>query len=191
MELSSMSLETARSILISRMQCLTDALSQCQNIWNTKYAFAQMTLDESARAHNINQHWYAFAREIFEGDDGVKFHKDQLQRYLVIDEKVIIRFKLFDKHLLARNYPTDHANDWKFQYPLRGIPQVARLNYGYRMDITGTEVKDAFITLPLGNHNEWVWQTSGEPIDTFLGYQFPLPEPNKLKSIVYYNYHLE
>ena len=191
-EPSIMPLEAARPILTSRMQGFTDALNRCQKIWNANYGFAQMTLDESARAQIINQHWYDYARAIFDGDDGVKFVKNQSQRYVVVDEKVIIRFKLFDRRLGTRNYPTAHALNWISQVPLDGMPPCARLHYGYRMDITGTRVKDAFITLPRGTYNEWVWQTSGEPIDTF-GFQWPLSQEglSKPKVYLYDNYPLE
>lgn len=190
-EPSIISLESARAALKSRIQGLTDALSKCEKIWNEGYAFAQMTLDGSARAHVINQHWYAAARTIFADDEGVVFLTEQLQRYLVIDEKIILRFKLFDGQLSAHNYPTEHALDWQRQLPLEGLPPIARLHYGYRMDVTGTRVKDAFITLPRGSMNEWVWQTSGEPIDTF-GFQLPLPQTGMLNPVVYWydNYPL-
>ncbi len=189
-----MSLETARAILASRMQGLTDALSQCQETWNNSnqgYAFAQMILDGSARAHVINQHWYANARTIFAGDSGVLFSREQFQRYLVFDEKVILRFKLLDNNLHASNYPTDHAIDWLQQIPLPDIPPCARVHYGYRMDVTGTRVKDAFIILPQSKlDNAWVWQTSGEPIDTF-GFQLPLSEASAPSLVYWYdNYSL-
>lgn len=182
------SLENARAALSSRMQGFTDALSQCQKEWNNKLASAQMVLDGSARAHLWNQYWYYYARSIFNEDNGVRFFIDQLQRYIVVDERVIMRFKLFDEHLCARNYPTDHAVDWKLQIPLEGLPPCARLHYGYRMDITGTKVKDAFITLPKGSSfNEWVWQTSGEPIDIFgtVGFQQTLHQMGEPNQTVY------
>lgn len=183
-EPSILTLQDARLALSSRMQGFTDALSQCQKIWNEKYDFAQRTLDDSARAHIINQHWYDFARKIFADDIGAVFLKDQLQQYIVVDEKVIIRFKLLNNQLRVSNYPTNHTEDWKLQIPMPGIPLCARLHYGYRMDITGTKIKDAFIILPQGSINEWVWQTSGEPIDTF-GFQIPLHETNISKPTVY------
>ena len=186
------SLENARAALHSRMQGFTDALVECQKIWNKEFAFAQMTLDSSARAHVLNQYWYAFARNIFSGDTGVVFSMEQLQRYVVVDERVIIRFKLLDGKLCTRNYPTAHAVDWRLQIPLEGLQPCARLHYGYRMDITGTKVRDAFVTLPQGSFNEWVWQTSGEPIDTF-GFQLPLRQEGASNPTVYLynNYPLE
>jgi hypothetical protein len=173
------------------MQIFTNALSKCQDLWNNELACTQMVLDSSARAHIINQYWYFYARQMFEGDICVAFSKDQYQRYLIIDEKVILRFKLLDTQLLPRNYPTEHALDWQYQEPLEGILPCARLHYGYRMDITGTNIKDAFIILPQGKINEWVWQTSGEPIDTF-GFQIPFHEPGTPEPQVYWydNYPL-
>ena len=183
-EPSNLSLQDARLLLSSRMQGFTDALNECQKIWNEKYAFAQMTLDDSARANIINQHWYAFTRIKFGNDAGIVFSKDQSQRYIVVDEKAIIRFKLFNNQLHTSNYPTNHQQDWKLQIPMPGLPPCARLNYGYRMDITGIKIRDAFVILPQGSINEWVWQTSGEPIDTF-GFQIPLRETDISVPTVY------
>ncbi len=191
MEARFISLESARKVLQPRMQALTDALSQCEKLWNNELAFTQRTLDESARAHVLNQYWYAYARAIFAADNGVVVSKNQLQRYVVIDEQIIIRFKFLDRNLCASNYPTDRAINWSLQMPLEGYPLLARLHYGYRMDITGTRVKDAFVTLPYGTINEWVWQTSGERIDTYA-IQIRLRQAGELepKVFAYDNYHL-
>ncbi len=179
--------EAARSILSSRVQQLTDALGYCQRIWNKEYAFAQMVLDGSARAHLINQHWYAKAMEIFKDDNGVIFGKDQFQRYLIFDEQIILRFKLLDDNLNTSNYPTEHALAWGKQMSLPGLLPCGRLHYGYRFDITGTKIRDAFIILPDHGHNEWIWQTSGEPVDIFdtFGLQIPLSVEGAPKSAVY------
>jgi len=143
-----------------------------------------MIIDRSARAHILNQYWYEYARQIFEGDRGVVFSNDQLQRYMVIDERVVLRFKLLDVYLRPSNYPTDHSLGWNRQIPLDGLPTCARLHYGYRMDVTGTSVKDAFIILPRGRFNEWVWQTSGEPIDTF-GFQMSFSDECQIRPTVF------
>lgn len=192
LEPSIMPLEVARTILQPRMPGFTEALNECKKTWNNEFAPAQRVLDGSARAHVLNQYWYAFTREIFNGDNSIRFLNDQLQRYLVIDEKIILRFKYLDGHLLPKNYPTDHALDWNKQIALEGLPPCVRLHYGYRMDIAGVKIKDAFIILPIGNQNEWIWQTSGEPIDIF-GIQTKLPLPNGEKQTVYFydNYPLE
>lgn len=179
------SLENARAVLFSRMQGFSDALGQCQKVWNNQLAFTQRTLSSSARAHVLNDYWYYYASAIFAGDSSVVFSTEQRQRHIVIDERVIMRFKLLDGRLCSSNYPTDHALDWNRQMPLKGLPTVARLCFGYRMDITGTNVKDAFVTLPRTTINEWVWQTSGEPIDTY-GFQLPLSEKDLSNQMVYW-----
>ena len=155
------SLENAVTTLKSRMQKFSNALGQCEQLWNGELAFSHITLDDSCRAHILNQFWYSFAHAILAEDKGIVFNIEQFQRYITIDERVIVRFKLLDDNLRASNYPTNHALDWQQQIPLNGIPTIARLHYGYRMDVTGTKVKDAFITLPRGAINDWVWQTSG------------------------------
>lgn len=50
---------------------------------------------------------------------------------------------------------------------------MSRLHFGYRLDVTGSVITNAFITLPNGDRltvNNWVWQVYGEPIDAF-GFQ--------------------
>lgn len=199
-----MSLEEAQDILRPRMQSFTDALAHCQKIWNAGrdgavpqqgyeqgYAFAHMSLDASARATILNQEWYTYANKTLSGDRGVVFAKDQLQRFIIIDERLIVRFKLLDRDLCSRNYPTDRAQGWELQLPLDGIPPVARLTYGYRLDLTGVEVKDAFVTHPRGDINEWVWQTSGERIDTFaIPLRLRAVGQPEVKVFAYDNYRL-
>lgn len=174
--------ETQQILRPHRMSALVNALRNSVHTWNTRYAESQMVLDQSARAIIINQYWYYLVNQALSNDPGVLARRDQLQRYFVFDERIIIRFKLFDNSLHSKNYPTDRAQDWKLQLPLSGIPPCDRLEFGYRLDITGSVIKDAFLVLPEGDRILWVWQVLGSQIDT-IGVQLPLtpsgePQPN-------------
>lgn len=126
-----------------------------------------MVLDSSARAIIINQYWYNFANLALGDDPDVIFGVDRLQRFLIIDERFILRFKLIDNNFDSSNYRTNRATQWRLQFPLTGLPQCDRLELGYRLDITGTVIQDAFVLLRVGKRIVWLWQIGGERIDTF------------------------
>lgn len=179
-------LREARSILLDRMPSLVECVSGAVSTWNTDYAPHHLVLDATARAKILSDHFYFNAASSLSGR-GVELKVDQLQRYLVVDERLILRFKRFDGHLGTRNYPTDHATEWVRQIPLDGIPPVARLHLGYRLDLTGTILEDMFVTLPNGIPevvNDWVWQVWGEPITT-VGIQMRFPQLQPDAGVVY------
>lgn len=66
----------------------------------------------------------------------------------------------------------EHSRKWTGQLPLDGMPQAARLDFGYRLDVTGSRIRDAFVTLPYQSTNLWVWQVWGEMVDIFT---IPMP----------------
>ena len=73
---------------------------------------------------------------------------------------------------------------WIYPYALPGIPPVGRTQLGYRLDPTGALLRDAFLTLPYGNENLWVWQVWGVEIDTF-GLTLPLERRSVSRTEVF------
>ena len=47
------------------------------------------------------------------------------------------------------------------------IPDVPRLNFCYRLDLTGTLIKDAIIQYSRGDETVWRWQVWGQPVTEF------------------------
>ena len=98
--------ETQRILQQPRINALTGALRSSIGTWNSALASAQMVLDKSARAMIINQYWYSFVNLALGGDEGVVLRNDQLQRFrTVIDERIILRFKLIDNNFHSRPPP--------------------------------------------------------------------------------------
>ena len=150
-----------------RVRSFVGALRDTLKTWNTELASAQMVLDPAARAMNFSRYWYYNANLALSDDTGVKFNTVQNQRMFTIDERIILRFKLIDRAFKSKNYPTRKATQWRLQYPLPVFPPCERLEFGYRLDLTGTGVEDAFILLRVGNTVVWLWQLWGARIDTF------------------------
>ena len=161
------SLERTRQILTPYVGSMLRSLREAVDEWNTGLAPYHIALDAAARAMILNRLFYFNAARNMAG---VEFREDQLQRYIVVSDEILVRAKLFDSRLERRNYPTAHAREWVQQATLPGIPPLSRLHFGYRLDVTGTIIKDAFVTLPNGNLftiNDWVWQIYGEPVEAF------------------------
>ena len=182
--------ETQRILQPPRISALTGALRNSINAWNTAFAPAQMVLDKSARAMIINQYWYSFVNLALGGDAGVILRIDKLQRFLAVDERIILRFKLIDENFHSSNYPTERATLWRLQHPFAGILPCERLELGYRLDITGTVIKDAFVLLRVGDRVAWMWQVGGEQIDTFPIQLELRPSGTPVPHVFYYNNYL-
>ena len=97
------------------------------------------------------------------------------QRYISFDERVSLRIKKLGKRdLLSRNYPTNQAERYIRQRRLPGLPDYARLTFGYRTDETELLIQDAFVLLRYGEVNLWLWQVWGASVDTY-GVQEAIP----------------
>jgi hypothetical protein len=186
------SLPEAQDVLRPRVPPLARSLASAHATWLQDLAPLHVALSASARAKIINDLFYFNAGQNLSGDKGAVFGENQLQRFIVFEERLVVRFKLLDNNLQARNYPTERAKGWVQQLPLEGIPPCERLHFGYRLDLTGTIVRDAFITLPNGMGavpNDWVWQVWGNPIDSAtFGIQMRLVPLTRVAANVVYAY---
>jgi hypothetical protein len=167
MQNSFITLPEAQVILRPRARSLANALRKTIDAWNNELAPAQMVLDPAARAMNLSRYFYFNSNGLLTNDPGVRFSNRRNQRYFTFDERIILRFKLLDKSFKSSNYPTRTARKWNSQLFLAGMPPCERLEFGYRLDLTGTVVQDAFILLRVCTEVTWLWQVWGPPIDVF------------------------
>ena len=164
------SLPEAREILAPRLPAFANALGIAVRTWATGLSQYHRVLDESARAIIINQIWNTTVRSLLYDDTGVKFLKVSGQRFLYIDERISLRFKLVDTLYLSKNYPTSRALAWNRQLTLPGIPRAGRVELGYIPDLTGTDIKCACVLLRVDDTVVWLWQIWGVRDDTFGQY---------------------
>lgn len=184
-------LADAQSTLKPHMPKLIQALTCAFDLWTAPdgYAPFHAAHDDSARAKIINDQFYYHANTSFAHDDGVEFNTRRLQRYLIIDDNLNIRFKQLTKNLGSTNYPTQQASAWTSQAFLPDMHMHARLTFGYRLDPFALEIQGAFVVLPNGNPytiNDWVWQVLGSPMEnSTFGIQMPLYPADSGSSHVY------
>lgn len=177
-----MSLPAAKRVIHpDRALALARSLKLARDDWNEAYGMQQYILSKNraARPLILGLHFYHHAEQQLGGMPGIHFGSDQQQTYIAFDGRIALRIKQLTRNLQTVNYPTEHAKDWVSQIPLK-IPLAGdmappvRLEFGYRTDLTGTAIKDAFIMLPNGianSVNDWVWQIWGEPANDVFGVQ--------------------
>lgn len=163
-------LHEAQGLLRPRMPDFTNALREAVTIWNHSFhPHPLVTLNEITRSQLINDVWYQLADHALRDDAGVITldNASPLHKYLLIDECLVVRFKHADSGYRTRNFPTQRENAWAAQSPFPTIPDVARLDFSYRLDITGTVIKDALVQYSRRREAVWRWQVWGPPITEF------------------------
>ena len=176
------SLEATREILFEpRIYGLAESLQAAVKTWRTQYH--SPAPQPATRASIIADHFYwNVSIQSLAAQPGMTIGAVKGQRFLSFDRRVLLRCKFVRRGLESRNYQTDQARKFVRQQPITDFPEFDRLHLAYRLDITGLFLKDAFITLPVGNRyrfNDWVWQFWGESIESTSTYgqqqSFPVP----------------
>ena len=162
-----MPLDTARRILHPRLPAFATALRSALSEWNGTLAKYHTVLDEFARAVIIGELWYEESTRLLRADQDVRKIKNWSRYCYVVDNLLVLRLKHVDNSYRPWNYPTKRAVAWNWQRTLPGIPSLPRLDLAYRLDITGTVVKDAIIMLNEGHESIWRWQVWGPPVSEF------------------------
>jgi hypothetical protein len=102
------------------------------------------------------------ARRAFVGIGGVRIH-DGKRFLLVFDDRLIVQFKLLDKLLRSRNYPTESAVAFDAQQEMSeqympGMTRYKRVKIGYCLDDTGMDVAGRYVVFAIGKHVEWSYE---------------------------------
>ena len=160
-------LEGAQAILQPRVPAFAVSLRKAIHEWNNRLGAYHAIFDEFARAVLINQLWYAYSWQALHGDAGVLRDKHGNRHYYILDDLVVLRFKHVDDAYRSWNHPTSRALAWEAQASFPTIPPLAKLELGYRLDLTGTVVRDAVVMLNYKGRSLWRWQIWGHPIDEF------------------------
>lgn len=183
-------LDEARELLDDRIYGLAEAMQASVKEWREKHHGA--AIQSATRASIIGDLFYWNVTTLsLAGSDGMTTETVKQQRFVAFDGRVLLRCKFVKTGLELSNYQTRQARNFVTQRPITGFPEFDRLHVGYRLDLTGMALKDAFILLPVGNRtrfNEWVWQFWGESIESTstYGLQVPLPLPQMGQRRFYY-----
>ena len=157
----------AKSVLKSRMPVFAGALRKALHEWNKGLGAYHATVDEFARGVLINQFWYVFSSHALRDDTGISLEKHGNGYFFTVDDSLVLRLKHVNKAYRSWNHPTRRSLALDAQVPFPTIPPMARLELGYRLDLTGTVVEDAVVMLNNNGRSLWRWQIWGYPISEF------------------------
>ncbi len=77
-------------------------------------------------------------------------------RLWVVEEAVVFRVKKMDEDGKSRNYPTKQAMDFDQMQPIDGVPDApVRVNIGYLLDDTETQIRRVQVARPNGPNVDW------------------------------------
>ena len=159
-------LPAAQAVLRSRMPDFSSALFSGVGVWNHLGRF-QAIVSKSTRGGLINDVFYDLARQALHGDAGVTLVDNGTRKFFLIDDTATLRLKHVDGSFVPWNYPTDRSNAWNTQLSFPTLPPVPRLDLCYRLDLSGTIIKDAIVQFAIENHAIWRWQVWGPRISAF------------------------
>ena len=175
----------AKRILDPRMSTMVNELRLTIVSWNNRPAQWQLSLaDPKARGLVLNRIWYQRIQSALANDRGVQRRPNAGEEsYLEIDGLFMLRLKSLSRQLTTRNLPTKRSKHWDSQLTLPGLPPGNRLDLGYRLDPTGTSLRDMFVMFHINKSLIWVWQVAGISVGTFpIQFQMsPQPTPQQVK----------
>ena len=135
--------------------------------WNGDLGKFHKYVDHFARGVLLSQLWYQYSLAALKDDNGVRL-VDNGERYcFVVDDRITLRIKHLNERFQTRNYRTRRAVAWDAQLPFPGIPNLVKLDFGYRLDLTGTKVTSAIIMLNNNKESVWRFQIWGAPVSEF------------------------
>ena len=159
-------LPTAQAVLQPRMPDFSNALFRSVGAWN-QIGRIQALLGKSTRGSFVNDAFYELARQALLADPGVLLVDNGNRKFFLLDDTLALRLKHVDGSFRPWNYPTRRSDAWNTQLSFPGLPPVPRLDMCYRLDLTGTVIKDAIVQLAHANLAIWRWQVWGLHIGEF------------------------
>lgn len=159
--------DEAKTVLRARMQAFCVALRRVMREWNEDMDKFHTRLDEFGRAVFINQGWYDHANGLHHSDDGVVMQRHGNGRFFIVDERLVLRIKHANERYRVWDHATPRALARAEQQSFPTLPPLVHLDFCYRLDITGTVVRDAMVILHSGREQLWRWQIWGRPITEY------------------------
>lgn len=159
--------------------CYKDAWSQWQRL-----EAEEPDLGARTRATYLSDRIWYLVKLRFQGVDGVRVFENTTIRVLIIDERLMIRFKKLDKRLRSKNVQTKQQVLWVLQLPIPDIPDMPRLTFGYVLNRLQTDIERFAVTMPKGKSVAWwldVVLDEGDSVVT--PFAMPVEEPKRTRTV--------
>jgi hypothetical protein len=153
----SISSEDAKAILAPHISSLQSCVVSGLDEYNRHYGPIRHVHSPHARAMIIRDHIIFSVKKEFDEVSGVRILNKRGLFLLLINEKLLLRFKKLNNRMLARNYPTKQARKFSEQLSFDGffVP-VTNINVGYIANDLFTSPEKVVVACPNSmSSNEW------------------------------------
>jgi hypothetical protein len=117
---------------------------------------APLVAQPRVRANVVWAYMLDEANEHLVAMEGVKPIDAHGTRTFLIEDDVLVRFKLLDADGRSRNYPTRRARNYNLNYPIEGIsPSAIRVDLGYKLNELQTAVSAIEVSHRAGHRVAW------------------------------------
>lgn len=117
---------------------------------------APIAAQPRARANVVWSYMLAEANEHLLGLPGVKPIDAYETRSYLVEDEVLVRFKLLDAEGRSSNFPTRRAQPYNLNYPIEGIsPSALRVDVGYKLNELQTAISGIEVSHRAGSKVAW------------------------------------
>lgn len=168
-------------------ECLDQAWHFVEQVFSEN-ADRRTAFSATTRANMIYDRLVQLIRRVLDGNPRIAMTTRGRMLRLVVDSRILIRFKKLDDSLRARNVRTDSQRRDYFQLWLPGMeePQLTKITFGYRLNETATEILGRYVTCPKNwEENHWT-AALDDPASDAMPLFTPIDQPDsgKLTGIV-------
>lgn len=143
-------------------KAVTEAVQQY--FTGTEYTATRYKHSPRTVASICHDHIVEGIRNEFEGVEGVRFYTRKSLFLMNIKDQLVLRFKKFNKNLLASGINTQQLelfnNQSLLQQEFDNMPPYGLLHVGYTVNNLSTNLNGVYITYRYGRKNIWTWDLS-------------------------------
>ena len=167
--------DAAWALLAPHLRLIGDCLREGVDRFNAEREHAGPVSTRS-RASLVHDYAAEAAERAFDGTDGVELVRDHGFLVIVVDQRVLIRFKKLTNRLETRGIRTHQAQLWDAQEPLPGMPPVTHLVAGYVLGDLGDLDR---LVLVCARYGRRLWTIDLDDDAGGLADVVPLPGPEE------------
>jgi hypothetical protein len=116
------------------------------------------------RATNVSNAYFDAALSAFAGKPGLRLVEECERLLVVVDDALVVRFKLLDRVKQTRNYPTRSSlrMDAQEQVEIDGVGKLPRVVLGYTLAGVPATHSGTFIVYPFRRRAMWFYAIDGD-----------------------------
>ena len=114
--------------------CVNILLDYMAEVNSANVAAIRTPMGRRSFCSTLSDYFYSRMEQALEHGSRFVCREEKGQRYVVFEDRVIVRVKHVDKQYLSWNLPTPHSEAWNSQLAVPGMEPLPKLEMGYHLD---------------------------------------------------------